>query len=124
MEYVFNVGNAHGTFTPSGRSDIAPQDVDQHNRELESKELEYIKTAPQNLYLYIKQHTAPGMYVVITWLGTPVSDTCEVGDRQQVGFGFHTYRRSVRAIIHGVRYVGIWPESSGEYVRLRKAKRQ
>lgn len=61
---------------------------------------------------------------ITTFLGTEVATGVCIGSKAQVGFGFHTYRRSVDCRIFGVRYVGWFMESSGDYCRLRKAKVQ
>jgi hypothetical protein len=61
---------------------------------------------------------------VKTWLGTSVATHVYIGPRRNVGFGWHTYRRAVSCRIGGVLYHGWFFESSGDYCRLRKAKRQ
>ena len=116
-------------FTPDGRAMIG--DVEAHNRELESKEIEWLQTHPESAFLYVKTQKPPttcGLdsdqhYAITTWLGTVVSQWVKVGRRVHVGFGY-AYRRSINARIFGVRYVGWYMESSGNYCRLRKAKVQ
>jgi hypothetical protein len=117
--YAFKF-NEHGTFTPEGRTKIA--NAEEHNRKLEAAEIANLKTHPEHVTLYIS--SGPHALAIITWLGTVVSDSCMIGPRRQIGFGYHTYRRSVDCRIFGARYVGWWCESSGEYVRLRKATKQ
>lgn len=132
MEYAFTFDN-HGTFTPAGRQEIS--DVGAHNKELERAEIEMMKTHPERLFLYVhhsKNHLPKTIrarhagipFSITTWLGTQVSESAIFGPRVNVGFGFHTYRRSVDCVIFGARYVGWYFESSGQYCRLRKAKRQ
>jgi hypothetical protein len=123
MEYAFAFEN-HGTFTPSGRQEIS--DVGAHNRELERMEIEMLKSHPDRLFLYVRMHDHLKQVssAITTWLGTVVSERCFIGYRVNVGFGMHTYRRSVDCTIFGVRYVGWYMESSGSYCRLRKAKQQ
>lgn len=98
--------------------------VTEHNAGVEAREIASFKTGPERLFLYVKRDGLD--YTICTWLGTVVSDraSCAVGQRVQVGFGYHTYRRSVDCVIFGTRYVGWYMESSGDYCRLRKAKRQ
>lgn len=122
MEYAFTFDN-HGTFTPSGRQEIS--DVNAHNRELERAEIEHMRTHPERLFLYVDNLPgSPYPKSITTWLGTRVDESADFGRRVNVGFGFHTYRRSVDCVIFGCRYVGWYFESSGQYCRLRKAKRQ
>ncbi len=122
MEYAFRFDN-HGTFTPSGRQEISDENA--HNKELERIEVEWLKTGPERAFLYVSNIPgSPYPKSITTWLGTVVSESADFGSRVNVGFGFHTYRRSVDCMIFGVRYVGWYMESSGQYCRLRKAKRQ
>lgn len=106
-------------FTPEGKADIT--DTSAHNAEVERQELEWLKTGPEKVFLYIRD-TSP--FEVTTWLGTVVSTHLRIGRRVNVGFGYHTYRRSVDCRIFGRRYVGWYYESSGSYCRLRLSKRQ
>ena len=130
MEYAFQFQNK--TFTPDGSTD-AIADVDAHNKQVEAAEIEWLKTHPDRVFLYVRHvpalmmdgHVIRTPYdAITTWLGTDVSSRVSLGGRVNVGFGFHTYRRSVDCRIFGVRYVGWYMESSGNYCRLRKAKRQ
>lgn len=115
-------------YTPDGR--ITVPSTDDHNKQVEAAEIERIKTHPERLFLYVKHpaNVPADCYhkdvAITTWLGTKVSETCVLGRRRQVGFGMHTYRRAVDCRIFGVRYVGWYMESSGNYCRLRKAKQQ
>ena len=143
MPYAINHnGKAYGPFgeikdvegTP-----LKPKDTDAYNKALEAKELDYLRTGPDKCFLYIQQpdkectqHTASGnenkgnMYFgVCTWLGTRLGNAW-VGNRAYSGFQghFRAYRRSVTVRIFGTLYHGWWFESSGDYVRLKKAKRQ
>ena len=134
MEYAF--AHEGKGFMPSGGMPIAAEDVPAHNRELEAREIAWLRTAPQSLFLYVKHplHTtkydadlrASDLFAceITTWLGTVVSESARMGMRARVGFGFHTYRRSIDCRIFGTRYVGWYMESSGNYCRLQKAKRQ
>ena len=110
-------------FTPEGKQPIP--DVKAHNQEVERQEIEWLKTGPDKVLLYVHftatELERPNIH---TWLGTVVSTHCYIGPRRQMGFGRHTYRRGVTCRIFGVLYHGWYMESSGDYCRLRKAKRQ
>ena len=136
MDYGF--AHENKVFTPNGTVGIAAEGNEARNFLMELTEIEYLKTAPEKLFLYVREprkdkNERPGnahwgnaeyRYSITTWPGTVVSESCSVGARQNVGFGFHTYRRAVDCRIFGTRYVGWYFESSGNYCRLRKAKRQ
>jgi hypothetical protein len=118
-------------FTPEGKTDeVSVSNVDARNRETEAKEIKWLKTAPEKVVLYVKHGkvapTAGDVCVVQTWLGTAIDDRAWMGPRAYAGFGFrgHTYRRAVTCQIFGVLYHGWYMESSGDYCRLKKAKRQ
>ena len=134
--YVFeHEGKA---FTPDGKVELQTT-VDEHNRDAEQKELDWLKTAPDKVLLYVKTDAPKetmftGDFRVVwhsakvtTWLGTVpngLSPNALVGPRRYIGFGHHSYRRAISAFIYGVKYVGWYMESSGDYCRLKKAKRQ
>lgn len=121
-------------FTPEGKVEMAS--TTNHNQQQEAQEIEALKAYPEKLFLYVKFPAKTPAWATLancnrqpevaitTWLGTVVSQRCEIGPRRNVGFGMHTYRRAVDCRIFGVRYVGWYMESSGQYCRLRKAKRQ
>lgn len=126
-----------GVITDTSGTMLDANDADAYNKALEAKELEWLKTGPENLFLYVKHPTktfnGPGMcgpidpdywWKVTTWLGTVVCKHAFVGPRRHIGFGYKTYRRAMTAIIYGVKYHGWYFESSGCYCRLKKAKRQ
>lgn len=128
MNYAFeHEGKA---YTPDGQASVA--DVQAHNKALEMKEIDWLKTGPERLFLYVKHpEDSPTKYwEVSTWLGTVVSDTGSVGvgARQTVGFQSYvkgrSYRRAISCRIFGVLYHGWYMESSGNYCRLKKAKKQ
>jgi hypothetical protein len=112
--------------------------VDAHNHEQEQAEIAWLKTGPEKVFLYVEMPT-PSEYerankitplsgaVITTWLGTVVSDkpSC-VGSYSYFRefYGTRSKRRPVDCRIFGVRYVGWYFESSGNYCRLRKAKHQ
>ncbi len=116
-----------GTFTPDGKIEVPSTEA--HNQATEDAEIAYLKTGPQNAYLYVKHPvTHPdgsvGCWKVTTWPGTVICTAAAVGPRRYIGFGYHTYRRAISANIYGVLYHGWYMESSGDYCRLTKAKRQ
>ena len=101
--------------------------TDAYNKALEAQELDWLKTHPDKVVLYIgtRVSTLRGdgpFWEVKTWPGTVLDNFAAVGPRRNVGFGYHTYRRSVSCKIFGVQYHGWYMESSGDYCRLRKAK--
>ena len=140
MSYgITHNGKVYG---PSGVIvDLKPEDVDAYNKQLEASELEWLKTGPEKCTLYIQnpdmectKHIASAterkgnMYWgVSTWLGTRVGNVW-IGDRSISGFQGHyrggTYRRPITVRIFGTLYHGWWYESSGDYVRLKKVKKQ
>ena len=145
MPYAINHnGKAYGS---SGEikdvegTPLKPEDTEAYNKALEAKGLDWLRTGPDECFLYIQkpdmectQHTASAnerkgnMYWgVATWLGTRVGNAW-IGYRAISGFQGHrrgsTYRRPVTVRIFGVLYHGWWYESSGDYVRLKKAKHQ
>lgn len=151
MNYAFEFeGRA---YEPGGRLDTNLWDKDkvtERNRETELKEIEWLKSAPEKVFLYVKdtdtteesyqkalahgwtsettkrEAWATHKWEIATWLGTVVSSKAYVGRRVQIGgiAGPHAFKRSVDCIIFGVRYTGWYWESAGDYCRLRKAKRQ
>jgi len=60
---------------------------------------------------------------VRTWLGTSVATNVHVGTKANSGFN-GAYRRAISCKIFGVQYHGWYYESSGDYCRLKKAKKQ
>lgn len=132
MEYAFQF-NEHGTFTPSGKQDIA--DAEAYNKQLEQIEIAQLMTHPDRLFLYVKMPDRTQYEIdnritplsgaqITTWLGTVVSEKCSVGTYYSCpGFyGQCSKRRPVNCTIFGVKYYGTYFESSGNYCRLRRAK--
>lgn len=131
---------------------IATTDVstDVRNRITEARQIEWLKTAPDRVFLYVSQvDTTEQTYQsalakgwtsettdrknwqshrweIKTWMGTSVATHVYIGRKVNVGgiAGRHAFKRSVDCRIFGVRYVGWYYESAGDYCRLRKAKRQ
>lgn len=128
MDYGFT--HAGRTFTPNATTGIDPAESEARNKAIEAQELDWLRSHPERgLFLYVSHPKnldgfATRVCNIHTWLGTVVSSDAELGPRSYVGFGFNTWRRSVRCRIFGVRYVGWYYESSGDYCRLRKAKKQ
>jgi hypothetical protein len=131
VSYAFvHEGKAYG---PSGSikdvegTPLEAKDADGYNKALEAQEIEWLKTGPERLFLYISREEPKdgftGMWTVTTWLGTKLAYAA-MGSKVQVGFGMHTYRRAMSATIFGVLYHGWFYESSGDYCRLKRAKRQ
>ena len=121
MAYAFE--HEGSAFVPNGKVNIS--NVDEHNREQERIEIEWLRTHPDRVFLYVKPADPQREnHSIQTWLGTDVATEVKLGQKARNGFGFHSYRRSVTCLIFGVRYVGWFMQSSGDYCRLRKAKRQ
>ena len=121
-DYIFMF---HGqSFTPNGKTDamLDPDSAHQRNLETERKEIEWLKTGPDNVFLYVKDDP----WRITTWLGTAVATHVTVGRSVYVGgiAGRYARKRSVDCRIFGVRYTGWYYESAGDYCRLKKAKRQ
>jgi len=120
MDYGFNFQGA--VFTPGGRADIAPADVATSNQAKEQVELDWLRTHPEKVFLYVTQSPT---WKITTWPGTVIDACPYVGTKRLFRvFGARTTRRAVECRIFGARYVGWYFESSGDYCRLRKAKRQ
>lgn len=126
MNYAFeHQGKA---YTPDGEIIKALIRSTEHNLEVERKELEGLRTAPDKVFLYatIASDISPIRYFILasvhTWLGTSLDAGAKLGPRRHIGFGRHTYRRHVTCRIFGTLYHGWFMESSGSYCRLRKAK--
>lgn len=125
-------------YLPDGvTTSIAPSEVDTYNKGVEQREIAWLKTAPERLFLYVEHPSEPPEnptqnqlqdhahgWKITTGLGTSIATYVGVGPRVKSGFGYHTYRRSVSCRIFGVQYHGWYYESSGSYCRLKKAKRQ
>ena len=123
-------------FTPDGRVDVS--DVSAHNKQVETEELEWLRTAPDKCVLYVRlpKHVEPfascgpnnatelNRPSVITWTGLSVGSHVYIGRRVQVGgiAGKWAYKRTVTCQLFGVRYHGWYYESAGDYCRLRKSK--
>lgn len=135
--YAFEHQNK--AFTPDGLAEIS--DVQKHNEQVQAEELEWLKTGPDKVFLYVKSagtHRASfsrsgrsgernqsfGPYQVHTWLGTVLDANAQIGREVYSNFDYWTHKRSVRCQIFGIQYYGWFYESSGDYCRLRKAKRQ
>lgn len=129
-------------FLPDGSEPIAAADVDTYNKQVEAQEIEHLKTGPERIFSYIGHkpmteengadpHKTYGFgedhYCIQTWLGTFLG-WAWVGAKSVSGFQGHfrggTYRRPVTARIFGTLYHGWYYQSSGDYVRLKKAKKQ
>ena len=124
--------------TAYGPDGVIPglEHVEDYNKKLEARELAWLQTHPDKICLYVvhptKQFNGPGMcgpidpdysWKLTTWLGTVVCPHVFMGAKQRIGFG-GSYRRALTATICGTLYHGWYMESSGDYCRLRKAKRQ
>lgn len=132
--YGFNFEGA--VFTPDGRTDTAPSETDRQNKEIEAAEIEDIKKGPDRLFLYVGHKPMEGdpakvygvgqeYWTVQTWLGTFLGWACMGPKCQFPCFGrFPSVRRAVTVRIFGTLYHGWYFDSSGDYCRLKKAKRQ
>lgn len=102
------------------------QDVTAHNLATEAAEIEWLKTHPDKVFLYVGTIQSPfgrEAWTIHTWMGTILDPDAWIGPRRNVGFGYHTYRRAVRCHIFGVQYCGWYMESSGDYCRLKRSKK-
>ena len=133
MNYTFT--HQSDVFTPDGRIDLRPDQVDAFNREQEARELAMLQDHPDKVMLYCKlapqrqdmarftptnSMTLSGS--ILTWSGTVLDQRAWFGPRRYIGFGHRTYRRAVTCTLFGVRYHGWYMESSGDYCRLTKSK--
>lgn len=142
--FVHN-GKAYG---PSGiitdieGTPLSAEDAPAFNAELERQEIAHLKSAPDSLFLYVEKpskdrsercgnsHWLDPEYnwTITTWPGTVVASGSNVyvGPKREFScFGpFPSIRRPVTARIFGTLYHGWYFESSGDYCRLKKAKRQ
>lgn len=105
-------------FTLDGSINVP--NIETHNQALELKQIEALKQGIDTVVLYMKHDP----WKLTTWPGTVVAEYASVGSRINTYFGGnHSYRRHVTARIFGTLYHGWYMESSGDYVRLKKAKR-
>lgn len=129
------------TFTPDGDVPVTetPSAMDEQNKETERQEIAWLRSAPDKVFLYVhldasyhalsfaeRQQRCP-LATVTTWPGTVVSDNAvRLGSaRVFPAFGgFGSRRRAISVRLFGVLYHGWYFESSGDYCRLTKAKRQ
>lgn len=125
------------TYGPGGQvtdvegTPLNPENADAYSKEVEKQELAWLQSHPDKVTLYVKHpvDVSKGFdpnnwWKVTTWLGTVVCEHAFVGPRKRMGFGDGSYRRAMTAIICGVKYHGWYFESSGQYCRLKKAKKQ
>jgi len=117
MNYAFQ--HQDTCYGPNGRLDIDAAKADDYNKAQEQVELDWLKTSPDKVFLYVGANGH-----LTTWLGTVISTEVQMGARAYVGFDRYTYRRPLTALIFGTLYHGWYMESSGNYCRLKKAKRQ
>lgn len=130
----------HGAFTPDGKLPDGVN-VTEHNKQVEARELEWLKTGPEKVFLYVKaagsnrvrfnrrgrsgeRNQSHGPYTVHTWLGTVLDPQARIGSEVFSNLDFWTHKRAITCTIFGVRYFGWFYESSGDYCRLKKAKHQ
>lgn len=115
-----------GLITDVEGTPLAAEDAEAYNQAVEKAELEHIKTSPKHIFAYVKKpsgvepnrvsasvHTWRGVHLGWAWLGS----------RAYVGFG-NSYRRAVTVRIFDTLYRGWYMESSGDYCKLTKAKKQ
>lgn len=141
MYAITHEGIAYGPDGPIVDTDgvrLQAEDTAAYNKALETQELARIKSGPDRLMLYVA-HPKPdktifereGNWRVTTWLGTHVG-IAHVTQRYRMGFGYGSYRRAITAKIEVLRedgsttwvdYHGWYFESSGDYCRLKRAKR-
>jgi len=92
---------------------------DAESKALEAQDIQQIKAGAEHLFLYVRKVDTTRethRWEIRTWLGTVLASNAYVG-RPSV-------RRAVTCRIFGVLYHGTYYESSGDYCRLRRAKRQ
>ncbi len=143
--YAFTFQDA--VFTPDGKADLTPDTTSDHNAEVERAEIDAIKSGKlDRLFLYVKKvdtteehyqraltqgytpetterrHWQAHRWSIGTWLGTHLAWAI-VGSPRRMGFGWST-RRHVTVDLFGTLYHGWYYESSGDYCRLKRAKKQ
>lgn len=111
-------------YTPN-QTAVDAATADERNKALEASELEWLRTGPDRLFLYVG-YADKRPATIQTWLGTVVSTSALFGPVSRFAcFGpFPSERQSIDCRIFGVRYVGWYFKSSGQYCRLRKSKVQ
>ena len=131
-QYAFT--HESSVFTPDGRVDIRPEQVDAYNREQEARDLAALQDHPDKAFLYVKlapqrQDMARVTYTnqmplsgsIQTWTGTVIDARAWFGPRRYIGYN-GAYRRAVTCTLFGVAYHGWFMESSGDYCRLTRSK--
>jgi hypothetical protein len=121
MTAPYAITHAGAVFTPDGRLNIPAESVAEYNRLQTARELEHLQAQPERIFAYVKE--TPGGADITTWTGETIGQA-HLCPRRYIGFGHHSYRRAVTVRIFGALYHGWYMESSGDYCRLKKAKRQ
>lgn len=111
-------------FTPDGRADIA--NVETNNQRVEREQLAELQAHPERAFLYVK-HSGEFPYwkhtgSITLWTGVVLDPKAWIGDLRRDNFGGK--RAAIDCTIFGVRYTGWYFYSTGDYCRLKKAKRQ
>ena len=112
-------------YTPDGV--ITCADVTEHNAAIEEQEIAWLKTGPRQVMLYVREPKEGQDWAITTWLGAVVSEHPWVGSVRSFrvpGSHWPSKRRPVTCRIFGTLYHGWYFESSGDYCRLKRAKRQ
>ena len=123
----------NGLITDTEGTPLLAEHTADYNRQLEEQEMAHIKTGPDNLFLYarITEIGSPSYFsssrgTISTWPGTALDPNANFGPKRNFPcFGpFPSVRRAVTCRIYGVLYHGWYFESSGDYCRLKRSKRQ
>jgi hypothetical protein len=100
---------------------LATTDIGTDGRNLVTAaiEREHIATGPERLFVYVKRGDPD---TVIQWTGHYLG-LAWIGPKARVGFN-GSYRHPITARIYDHLYHGWYYASSGDYARLKLAKRQ
>jgi len=135
MHAITHYGKAIGTdglITDVEGTPLKADDADAYNKAVEAQQIEWLKTAPDKVTLYVKHEGWQGVKpnklwshsgYITTWPGTILCHAW-IGSEVSGGLYGNAKKASVDCLIFGVRYVGWYYCSSGDYCILRKAKRQ
>ena len=119
MPYAFNFQN-HGVYTPDGKSELTPEDVETYNNAVEAAELaEWIKQ-PDRWQVYITKNKNNGEWQATNFLGRILGHSVK-----RKSFRTNLSRNMVAVSFrgtNGANYHGRYGADWSQLCRIRKSK--